>query len=119
MIVCWIVFVVFVVGSFVLLFVLMVIILLKDGYIGFKVFVLFCFVVMLLWIIIGFWNVVIGLIVMCISFDFVVLVCFIDWLEDDMFFIGLIVFFFCVKDEDVDELEWNFSVMVDNLVCVG
>lgn len=114
-----IVFAALVAASFILLSALMAVTLSKDGYSGLKVFILLCFIVTLPWTIIGFWNAVIGLIVMRTSADPASSVCPIDRPDHDAPLIGSTALLSCVKDEDVDELERNLSAMADNLVRAG
>ncbi|WP_305987588.1 glucans biosynthesis glucosyltransferase MdoH [Roseibium sp. MMSF_3544] len=102
--------------SFVGLTVLMAVTLSPGGLKPLDIFILFCFMVTLPWTIIGFWNAVIGLLVMRLSRDPVAAVCPIKVGDADKPLKSSTALLSCVRDEDVESLETHLSAMVTNLI---
>ncbi|MEM8702694.1 MAG: glucans biosynthesis glucosyltransferase MdoH [Pseudomonadota bacterium] len=98
---------------------LMAVTLSPGGLTPLDLFILLCFMVTLPWTIIGFWNAVIGLLVMRLSRDPVKAVCPIDAGAPDAPLKSSTALLSCVRDEDVDGLEKNLSAMVSNLIRSG
>ena len=71
------------------------------------------------WTIIGFWNAVIGLLVMRLSKNPVDAVCPIKPGDTAQPLTSSTALLSCVRDEDVESLETNLSAMVSNLVRAG
>lgn len=98
---------------------LMAVTLSPGGLTPLDLFILLCFMVTLPWTIIGFWNAVIGLLVMRLSKDPVQAVCPIDSGATNAPLTSSTALLSCVRDEDVDSLEKNLSAMVANLIRSG
>ncbi len=98
---------------------LMAVTLSPGGLTPLDLFILLCFMVTLPWTIIGFWNAVIGLLVMRLSRDPVKAVCPIDPGNATAPLTSSTALLSCVRDEDVDGLEKNLSAMVSNLIRSG
>ena len=105
--------------SFVGLSALMAVTLSPGGLTPLDLFILFCFMVTLPWTIIGFWNAVIGLLVMRLSRNPVNAVCPISPGDPDAALQSSTALLSCVRDEDVESLETNLSAMVSNLIRAG
>jgi len=105
--------------SFVGLSALMAVTLSPGGFSALDLFILICFMVTLPWTIIGFWNAVIGLLVMRLSKNPVAAVCPIDQGDPDRPLTSSTALLSCVRDEDADSLEVNLSAMVSNLIRAG
>lgn len=98
---------------------LMAVTLSPGGLTPLDLFILLCFMVTLPWTIIGFWNAVIGLLVMRLSRDPVKAVCPIAPGNATAPLTSSTALLSCVRDEDVDSLEKNLSAMVSNLIRAG
>jgi len=98
---------------------LMAVTLSPGGLTPLDLFILVCFMVTLPWTIIGFWNAVIGLLVMRLSKDPVKAVCPIETGNANAALASSTALLSCVRDEDVDVLEKNLSAMVSNLIRSG
>ncbi|WP_299475691.1 glucans biosynthesis glucosyltransferase MdoH [uncultured Roseibium sp.] len=105
--------------SFIGLTALMAVTLSPGGLQPLDLFILVCFMVTLPWTIIGFWNAVIGLLIMRLSRDPVTAVCPIKPGVPDAQLTSSTALLSCVRDEDVDSLETNLSAMVTNLIRSG
>ncbi|MBO6509208.1 MAG: glucans biosynthesis glucosyltransferase MdoH [Roseibium sp.] len=105
--------------SFVGLAALMTVTLSPGGYSSLDVFILVCFMVTLPWTIIGFWNAVIGLLVMRLARDPVQTVCPITPGDAGKPLKSSTALLSCVKDEDAAALEVNLSTMVSHLIRSG
>eukprot|EP00903_Cladosiphon_okamuranus_P000950 g948.t1 len=71
------------------------------------------------WTIIGFWNAVIGLLVMRLAKNPVDAVCPIDHVDDNRPLASSTALLSCVRNEDTESLETNLSAMVSHLVRAG
>ncbi|WP_417671688.1 glucans biosynthesis glucosyltransferase MdoH [Roseibium sp.] len=78
-----------------------------------------CFLVTLPWTIIGFWNAVIGLVVMRFSQDPVAKVCPIDKGDASIGLTSKTAILPCVRDEDTRALERKLSSMLEGLARSG
>lgn len=105
--------------SFIGLTALMAVTLSPGGLQPLDLFILVCFMVTLPWTIIGFWNAIIGLLVMRLSRDPVTAVCPIKSGDPDAPLKSSTALLSCVRDEDVESLETNLSAMVTNLIRSG
>ena len=106
-------------ASFVALSALMFVTLSPGGHTPLDFFILGCFMVTLPWTIIGFWNAVIGLLVMRLSKDPVAAVCPIAHGDASQSISSSTALLSCIKDEDVDALETNLTAMASNLIRAG
>jgi len=107
------------VTSFAGLATLMAVTLSPGGYSALDIFILACFMVTLPWTIIGFWNAVIGLLVMRLAKNPIEAVCPIDHVDDDRPLASSTALLSCVRNEDTESLETNLSAMVSHLVRAG
>ncbi|MES0883052.1 glucans biosynthesis glucosyltransferase MdoH [Roseibium sp. SCP14] len=105
--------------SFLSLTALMTVTLTPGGLTPLDLFILFCFMVTLPWTIIGFWNAVIGLLVMRVSKNPVEAVCPIDAGDPDSPLKSSTALLSCIRDEDTESLEVNLSAMVSHLIRAG
>ncbi|MBN9668745.1 glucans biosynthesis glucosyltransferase MdoH [Roseibium aggregatum] len=105
--------------SFVGLSALMAVTLSPGGLTPLDLFILLCFMVTLPWTIIGFWNAVIGLLVMRLSKDPIAAVCPIDQGNPEQPLTCSTALLSCVRDEDTESLETTLSAMVSGLVRAG
>ncbi|MET1413482.1 glucans biosynthesis glucosyltransferase MdoH [Roseibium sp. HPY-6] len=105
--------------SFIGLTALMAVTLSPGGLLPLDLFILVCFMVTLPWTIIGFWNAIIGLLVMRLSRDPVTAVCPINTGDPEAPLTSSTALLSCVRDEDVESLETNLSAMVTNLIRSG
>ncbi|MEM9633955.1 MAG: glucans biosynthesis glucosyltransferase MdoH [Pseudomonadota bacterium] len=105
--------------SFLSLTALMAITLTPGGLTPLDFFILFCFMVTLPWTIIGFWNAVIGLLVMRLAKNPVEAVCPIDAGDPDSPLKSSTALLSCIRDEDTESLEVNLSAMVSHLIRAG
>lgn len=105
--------------SFLALATLMFVTLSPGGYSALDLFIFGCFLVTLPWTIIGFWNAVIGLLVMRLSKDPIATVCPIVPANPEAPIPNSTALLSCIRDEDVDALEANLSAMASNLVRAG
>jgi len=106
-------------ASFVGLGALMTVTLSPGGYSLLDLFILACFLVTLPWTIIGFWNAVIGLLIMRLAKTPVDAVCPIAHGDADNPLTSSTALLSCVRNEDADSLETNLSAMVSHLVRAG
>lgn len=106
-------------ASFVALSALMFVTLSPGGHTPLDFFILGCFMVTLPWTIIGFWNAVIGLLVMRLSKDPVAAVCPIAPGNASQSITSSTALLSCIKDEDVDALETNLTAMASDLIRAG
>jgi len=107
------------VTSFAGLAALMTVTLSPGGYTPLDLFILACFLVTLPWTIIGFWNAVIGLLVMRLSKNPVDAVCPIAQADPQTPLTSSTALLSCVRNEDTETLETNLSAMVSHLVRAG
>jgi membrane glycosyltransferase len=105
--------------SFACLATLMTVTLSPGGYSGLDLFILACFMVTLPWTIIGFWNAVIGLLVMRLTKNAAQTVCPIKTGDSTKPLTSSTALLSCIKDEDAASLEVNLSTMVSHLVRAG
>ncbi|WP_051644673.1 glucans biosynthesis glucosyltransferase MdoH [Labrenzia sp. DG1229] len=105
--------------SFVALTALMAVTLSPGGLTPLDLFIVLCFMVTLPWTIIGFWNAVIGLLVMRLSRDPLAAVCPINAGDPKTPLKSSTALLSCVRDEDVESLETNLSAMLTNLIRSG
>jgi len=105
--------------SFAGLSVLMAVTLSPGGLTPLDLFILFCFMVTLPWTIIGFWNAVIGLLVMRLSKNPIAAVCPIDQSDPARPLTSSTALLSCVRDEDTENLETTLSAMVSSLIRAG
>lgn len=105
--------------SFAGLSALMAMTLSPGGYSALDLFILFCFMVTLPWTIIGFWNAVIGLLIMRLTRNPVEAVCPIDHDIADRPLTSSTALLSCVRNEDTESLETNLTAMVSHLVRAG
>lgn len=105
--------------SFVALTALMTVTLSPGGHSALDLFVLICFIVTLPWTIIGFWNAVIGLLVMRLAKAPAAVVCPIAAGDDDGPLRGSTALLSCIRDEDVGDLEVKLAAMVAGLIRAG
>jgi membrane glycosyltransferase len=105
--------------SFAGLATLMTVTLSPGGYSGLDLFILACFMVTLPWTIIGFWNAVIGLLVMRLTKNPAQTVCPIEAGDPTKPLKSSTALLSCIKDEDAASLEVNLSTMVSHLVRAG
>ncbi|WP_425070148.1 glucans biosynthesis glucosyltransferase MdoH [Roseibium sp.] len=105
--------------SFAGLSALMAVTLSPGGYSALDLFILFCFMVTLPWTIIGFWNAVIGLLIMRLTRNPVEAVCPIDHDITDRPLTSSTALLSCVRNEDTESLETNLTAMVSHLVRAG
>jgi len=105
--------------SFLALSGLMIATLSPGGYSVLDLVVLGCFLITLPWTIIGFWNAVIGLLVMRLSSDPAEAVCPIAKGDPFRPLSSSTALLSCIKDEDVDALETNLSAMASSLTRTG
>ncbi|WP_208977981.1 glucans biosynthesis glucosyltransferase MdoH [Labrenzia sp. 011] len=106
-----------VIVSFIGLTALMAVTLSPGGYSALDLVILLCFTVTLPWTIIGFWNAVIGLLVMRLARDPVETVCPIEPGEGPLTCSTALLS--CIRDEDVDSLETSLGAMASHLVRAG
>lgn len=111
-----IVFAALILLSFLALTALMIVTLSPNGYSALDLFIVVCFMITLPWTIIGFWNAVIGLLVMRLAKDPAKTVCPIDDGELTTALTSSTALLSCVRDEDPDSLEINLSTMVSGLI---
>ncbi len=78
-----------------------------------------CFVATLPWTAIGFWNAVIGLLVMRFSKDPVAAVCPIAGGDASADLLGSTAILSCIRNEDVDRVAANLEAMIADLVRSG
>lgn len=105
--------------SFAFLSGLMAVTLSPGGFGTLDIIILCCFVVTLPWTIIGFWNAVIGLVIMRFSSDPIRTV---NPIDDGSAVTGLTkttAILSCIRDEDVEPLEKKLSAMLSDLVKSG
>lgn len=114
-----IIFAALVLVSFAALAVLMTVTLSPGGYSALDLVIVACFMVTLPWTVIGFWNAVIGLLVMRFSRDPVDAVCPIDHGDAARPLTSSTALLSCVRDEDTESLETNLSAMMSHLVRAG
>lgn len=105
--------------SFAGLATLMALTLSPGGYTALDLFILACFMVTLPWTIIGFWNAVIGLLIMRLTKDPVKAVCPIEPGDLKKPVTSSTALLSCIKDEDTAVLETNLSTMVAHLLRTG
>ena len=105
--------------SFIGLTALMEVTLTPGGLTPLDLFILLCFMITLPWTIIGFWNAVIGLLVMRLSKNPVEAVCPIASGNPDSPLQSSTALLSCVRDEDTESLEVNLSAMVSQLIRAG
>lgn len=105
--------------SFVGLGALMTVTLSPGGYSPLDLFILACFLITLPWTIIGFWNAVIGLLVMRLAKNPVDAVCPIEHGNADRPLTSSTALLSCVRNEDTASLETNLSAMVSHLIRAG
>lgn len=105
--------------SFLGLAALMTVTLSPGGYTALDLFILACFLVTLPWTIIGFWNAVIGLLVMRLARNPVAAVCPIAEPDPNAPLTSSTALLSCVRNEDTETLETNLSAMVSHLVRSG
>ncbi|GAA0780149.1 hypothetical protein GCM10009077_24810 [Roseibium denhamense] len=105
--------------SFLALAGLMAFTLSPGGYSVLDLMVLGCFMVTLPWTIIGFWNAVIGLLVMRLASDPAAAACPITKADPKAPVTSSTALLSCVRDEDVGELEIKLNAMAANLVRSG
>ncbi len=98
---------------------LMVATLSPNGFSALDLVVLVCFMVTLPWTLIGFWNAVIGLLVMRLSRNPAAAVCPIDAGDPRQPPAGSTALLSCIRDEDPASVETNLSAMVSNLIRTG
>lgn len=90
-----------------------------SGYSALALFVFVCFLITLPWTIIGFWNAVIGLLVMRLAKDPAAAVCPIASGNPSQTISSSTALLSCIRDEDVEALELNLSAMASNLIRAG
>lgn len=78
-----------------------------------------CFVATLPWTVIGFWNAVIGLLIMRFSPDPVIAVCPIAEGEASASLRGSTAILSCIRNEDVERVSANLEAMIADLVRAG
>ncbi len=105
--------------SFAILTALMALTLSPGGYSVLDAFILACFMMTLPWTIIGFWNAVIGLLIMRLTKNPIETVCPIEHGDPGARLKSSTALLSCVRDEDTDSLEVNLSAMVSNLIRAG
>ena len=105
--------------SFAGLAVLMTMTLSPGGYSPLDLFILACFLVTLPWTIIGFWNAVIGLLVMRLSKSPIDAVCPIEHGDPTRPLQSSTALLSCVRNEDTGSLETNLSAMASHLLRAG
>jgi membrane glycosyltransferase len=105
--------------SFAGLATLMTVTLSPGGYSELDLFILACFMVTLPWTIIGFWNAVVGLLVMRLTKNATQTVCPIKTGDPTKPLTSSTALLSCIKDEDAASLEVNLSAMVSHLVRAG
>ncbi|WP_297583030.1 glucans biosynthesis glucosyltransferase MdoH [Roseibium sp.] len=105
--------------SFAALTGLMAVTLTPGGLTPLDLFILLCFLITLPWTIIGFWNAVIGLLVMRLSKNPEEAVCPIASGDPDSPLQSSTALLSCIRDEDTESLEVNLSTMVSQLVRAG
>ncbi|MEM5581348.1 glucans biosynthesis glucosyltransferase MdoH [Roseibium sp. AS2] len=108
-----------VVISFAALAALMTVTLSPGGYSVLDTVIVACFMVTLPWTIIGFWNAVIGLLVMRLSRDPVDAVCPIAHGDASLPLTSSTALLSCVRNEDTESLETNLSAMMSRLARAG
>lgn len=108
-----------VLASFFAVTALMATTLFSNGFGILKLFIFLCFLMTLPWTVIGFWNAVIGLLVMRLAKDPVAAVCPIEFPDENRPLTSSTALLSCVRDEDPDQLESNLSAMLANLVRSG
>ncbi|QDG74576.1 glucans biosynthesis glucosyltransferase MdoH [Labrenzia sp. PHM005] len=102
--------------SFLALAALMFVTLSPGGHSALDLFIFACFLITLPWTIIGFWNAVIGLIIMRMAKDPIATVCPIANADPEAPLTNSTALLSCIRDEDVDALETNLNAMASNLV---
>ncbi|WP_420412333.1 glucans biosynthesis glucosyltransferase MdoH [Roseibium sp.] len=102
--------------SFLALAALMFVTLSPGGNSALDLFIFACFLITLPWTIIGFWNAVIGLIIMRMAKDPIATVCPIAKADPEAPVTTSTALLSCIRDEDVDALETNLNAMASNLV---
>jgi membrane glycosyltransferase len=105
--------------SFLSMTALMAVTLTPGGLTPLDLFILFCFMVTLPWTIIGFWNAVIGLMVMRVAKNPIEAVCPIEAGDQDGPLKSSTALLSCIRDEDTESLEVNLSAMVSHLIRGG
>lgn len=99
---------------------LMTLTLSRSGISTAESFLLFCFIVTLPWTVIGFWNAVIGLILMRVTKDPAAHVCpplsKIDGMEPIVTSTAMLV---CIRNEDTETVFRNVTLMIDGLLRAG
>jgi membrane glycosyltransferase len=105
--------------SFAGLATLMTLTLSPGGYTALDLFILICFLVTLPWTIIGFWNAVIGLLIMRLSRNPADAVCPIDHGDPAQPLRSSTALLSCVRNEDTESLETNLNAMVSHLIRAG
>ncbi|MES0810016.1 glucans biosynthesis glucosyltransferase MdoH [Roseibium sp. SCPC15] len=105
--------------SFLSLTALMAVTLTPGGLTPLDLFILLCFMVTLPWTIIGFWNAVIGLLVMRVAKNPIEAVCPIETGDQDGPLKSSTALLSCIRDEDTESLEVNLSAMVSHLIRAG
>ncbi|MHA7774559.1 glucans biosynthesis glucosyltransferase MdoH [Roseibium sp. M-1] len=112
-------FLTLVAGSFAGLATLMTLTLSPGGYTPLDLFILACFLVTLPWTIIGFWNAVIGLLVMRLAKSPIDAVCPIEHGDAKSSLQSSTALLSCVRNEDTASLETNLGAMVSHLIRAG
>lgn len=107
------------IASFVVLGTLMTLTLSPNGYGVFDFLVLGCFIVTLPWTIIGFWNAVIGLLLMRLSPNPAKAVCPMEEGDAAADLTMKTAILSCVRNEDVGKLEENLNALLADLVRSG
>ncbi|MEP3046789.1 MAG: glucans biosynthesis glucosyltransferase MdoH [Roseibium sp.] len=102
--------------SFLALTTLMTVTLSPNGYTALDLIIIICFMITLPWTIIGFWNAVIGLLVMRLAKDPAKAVCPVEDGNPTADLTSSTALLSCVRDEDPDALEINLSTMVSGLI---
>ena len=105
--------------SFAGLATLMTLTLSPGGYTALDIFILVCFMITLPWTIIGFWNAVIGLLIMRLSRNPADTVCPIEHGDPTQPLRSSTALLSCVRNEDTESLETNLNAIVSHLIRAG
>ena len=105
--------------SFAGLATLMTLTLSPGGYTALDLFILVCFMITLPRTIIGFWNAVIGLLIMRLSRNPADAVCPIEHGDPTQPLRSSTALLSCVRNEDTESLETNLNAIVSHLIRAG
>ncbi|WP_428670164.1 glucans biosynthesis glucosyltransferase MdoH [Roseibium sp.] len=90
-----------------------------GGYTALDIVILVCFTMTLPWTLIGFWNAVIGLLIMRFARDPVAAVCPVEAGDPQAALKGNTALLSCIRDEDPQCVEINLSAMLSSLIRKG